>query len=271
MKRFWECAGALEAEGRSFVVVTLLDSRGHAPQDRGAKLIVTAEGLHWGTVGGGKVEARAITHSRHALADAAAAPTEVITWNLQRDIGMTCGGEVTYLFEKFMTEWKIAVFGAGHVAQALVPLLQTLPCLVSCMDPREDWLDKFPGVGNFRAVCHPEPATLVKGFDSSTYFVCVSQGHSHDLPVLEEIFRCFPDAPFIGAIGSATKAGRLRQDLLARGIQPSLIEKLRCPIGLPFGSNHPAEIAVSIAAQLLQVRDQEKSFMRKSVADRGSR
>lgn len=269
MKQFWEVAGDLERNGVAFVVVTLLDSRGHAPQDRGAKVIVTSEGLHWGTVGGGKVEARAIRHSLELVAAAETKPPEVVTWNLQRDVGMTCGGEVTYLFEKFSTSWRLAIFGAGHVSQALIPLLQTLPCAVTCVDPREDWISRFPKAQNFHGICHPEPASLVTSFPADTYFICVSQGHAHDLPVLEAIFREKPNAPYVGAIGSDTKGLRLRNDLLARGIPPASMEKLRCPIGLPFGTNHPAEIAVSIAAELLQTRDRERSFLRKSVAKNG--
>lgn len=257
MKQFWEVAGDLQARDISFGLVTLLDSRGHAPQDRGAKAIVTAEGLQWGTVGGGKVEARAITHAQSFLGDSQARAPEVLVWNLQRDIGMTCGGEVTYLFEKFSVNWQIAVFGAGHVAQALVPLLQTLNCSVSCIDPREEWTSRLPSGNNLRVICDSEPARLVPTFSSRTYFVCVSQGHAHDLPILEAIFRTFPEAPFVGAIGSDIKSGRLRKDLLDRGIAADLIEKLRCPVGLPIGTNHPAEIAVSIAAQLLQERDRD--------------
>ncbi|MGZ3711380.1 MAG: xanthine dehydrogenase accessory protein XdhC [Bdellovibrionota bacterium] len=255
MKIFWEAALELQKKGETFVVITQLNSRGHAPQDEGAKAIVTGAGLRWGTVGGGKVEARAIEYGRQiCLAGEARAP-EVLVWNLQRDIGMSCGGEVTYLFERFSTEWKLAVFGAGHVAQALVPLLQTLSCAITCIDSREDWLAKLPVAQNLRLICHPEPAKLVSAFEPGTFFISVSQGHAHDLPVLEAIFREQPDAPYIGVIGSDVKGSKIRKELLAKGIDAGLIEKLRCPIGLPFGSNHPGEIAISIAAELIQFRD----------------
>lgn len=255
MNTYWETATELQRRGIPFVVVTLLDSRGHAPQDKGAKAVVTADRLECGTVGGGKVEARAIQRAQEILAGTGYAGPQIQIWNLQRDIGMTCGGEVTYLFEKFSVDWQIAVFGAGHVAQALVPLLQALPCAVTCIDPREEWVSRLPKGPNVRAICHSEPAQLVPGFSSKTFFVCVSQGHAHDLPVLAEIFRLFPEAVYVGAIGSEAKSLRLRSDLLAKGVKADLLERLRCPIGLRVGSNHPAEIAVSIAAQLLEVRD----------------
>lgn len=252
MKSFWAfCQDIREA----FQVVTLVFGRGHVPQDLGAKAIITKSGLVYGTVGGGKVEAKAIQRAQERLKNEAKDP-ELLCWNLQRDVGMTCGGEMTLLFESHGSEkWQIAVFGAGHVAQALVPLLSTLDCRIFCIDPREEWLKKIPEFENVEKICEAEPKNFVKKLHDKTFFVCVSKGHSHDLPILEEIALRFDNAPFVGVIGSETKASAIRRDLLAKGVSALFIEKILCPIGLDIGSNHTGEIAVSIAAQLLQVRD----------------
>ena len=61
--------------------------------------------------------------------------------------------------------------------------------------------------------------------------------------------------PFIGVIGSDSKAATLKKELLALGLNPQVVDQIHCPIGLPFGNYTPAEIAVSISAQLLQVRE----------------
>lgn len=239
-----------------FVVITLVAGRGHVPQDLGAKAVVTRAGLVFGTIGGGKVEAKAI---RYALERFQKREPELLTWNLQTDVGMTCGGEMTLLFESHQSStWKIAVFGAGHVAQALVPLLSTLDCEVECIDPRQDWVEKLPEHKNLKKHLG-DPKDLVKKLSADTFFVSVTQGHSHDVPVLEEIHKNFPDAPYIGVIGSAVKASAIRKELKERGVSELFIEKIRCPIGLELGTNHTGEIAVSIAAQLLQCRDKLKS------------
>ena len=108
----------------SFATVTLCSIRGSAPQIAGAKAIVTANGIEAGTIGGGKIEAVAIDYSQ-TLLRLGKSSCELVTWNLQKDIGMTCGGEVTLLFETIArTTWPIVVFGAGHVAQALIPQLR---------------------------------------------------------------------------------------------------------------------------------------------------
>jgi xanthine dehydrogenase accessory factor len=83
----------------------------------------------------------------------------------------------------------------------------------------------------------------------------MTKGHASDRPVLQRALaeRTFP---YLGAIGSAAKAIVLRRELVAHGLTLERAEKFFCPIGEDFGSNHPYEIALSIAAQLLKIRDQ---------------
>jgi len=258
---YFEVARGLESQGQDFVVITLLSGRGHIPQDPGAKAIVTAAGLCFGTVGGGKVEARAIQEARRLLQKEARESMDPVvhTWNLQRDIGMTCGGEITYLFEVHRgNSWRVRIFGAGHVAQALVRALSDLPVALSCVDPRGDWIQALPhDQSNLEAIHHQSPPQWIAEniHSGEDFFVVITQGHATDVPVLEAIFKKFPTPRFIGVIGSETKAIRIKSELKDRGIPKESLDCLRIPIGLNLGSNHPAEIAISIAAQLLQVRD----------------
>jgi len=255
MSSVWSAAAQLAGAGESFVVVTMVSSRGSAPQDPGSKIIVSRGGLLAGTVGGGKVEARAIEYAKKILEEGRSAP-ELLTWNLQKDIGMTCGGEVTYLFELSSHEaWRIVIFGAGHVAQHLVRTLLPLSCSITCVDWRREWTDRLPSAPNLKGICQSDPAALVKDFSDKSFFVSMTQGHSHDVPILAEIFRHHPGAPYVGVIGSEIKGKKIRAELLEKGVEPRLLEKLRCPIGLSIGSNDPAEIAISVAAEFLQLRD----------------
>lgn len=259
MTSFFEAARRCETDGLPFVVITLVAARGHVPQDIGAKAIVTAQGLKWGTIGGGKIEARCIAHAKDRLSQPGRDP-EIRIWNLQRDVGMSCGGEVSMLFELHQRDlWNIVVFGAGHVAQALARGLALLDCQVTCIDPREEWLGKLPD--GVRRVCLSEPSEWLSNAKGSEYFLSMTQGHSTDLPVLTELLRLFPDAPYLGVIGSDVKAIRLRSELKAAGIEPAALERLRCPIGLPIGNNHPGEIAISVIAELIQVRDTRAAWV----------
>lgn len=270
---FWETAARLERAGTPFVLVTMAGTRGHAPQDPGAKVIITAEGLHTGTVGGGKVEAKCIVEAQRILAlPAGDSPTWLVTWNLQRDVGMTCGGEVTYLFERReMAGWDIVVFGAGHVAQAVTNLLATLACRVTVVDTRPEWLEKTPVTrGNLRAVLVAEPCDYVAKLRGHEYIVISTRGHATDLPVLQALYRRERQEglnfPYIGNIGSDVKALKLRKELAEFEVPPSRIAAFHCPMGLPFGSNEPAEIAISIVAELIQERDRYSRERRTSAA-----
>ena len=257
MNHLWEIASELKNNSMSFVVITVLSSRGSAPQDPGAKAIVTEKGLHWGTVGGGKVEAKAIEYSLKLLAKSSSSEPELVTWNLQKDIGMSCGGEITYLFEtNYSVVWPIAIFGAGHVSQALCRLLVNLNCHITCIDSRADWLEKLPNSIHLKKVLLDDPKSILPHLNKNYFFVVMTQGHAVDLPILKELFSLYPKAPYIGTIGSQIKGLKLKKELQQFGIAENDLKKFHCPIGLSIGSNHPFEIAVSVSAQLLQVRDQ---------------
>ncbi len=262
----WQAAGELTESATAFVVATMIACRGHVPQDVGAKAIITANGLHQGTVGGGKIEARVIEYARALLKKTSdltlkqGAPElrlykpEVVTWNLTTDIGMTCGGEVTFLFETHDSKRRhVALFGAGHVAQALVRTLANLDFHVTCIDSRPEWIARLPASRKLTSVVSDDLPSSVASFEADSYFVVMTQGHATDLPVLQKIFELHPGAQYVGVMGSDVKARKMRHDLLERGIKATLVEKLRSPIGLPIGSNQPFEIAISVVAELLQV------------------
>lgn len=254
MATFFEAQNELAESGTPFVAVTVVDTMGSTPQDRGAKMLVTAEGRVHGTVGGGKVEARAIQEAQTMLADDQAPKTRFHQWSLEKDIGMTCGGIVRVYFEAFnVTRWNIVIFGAGHVANAVIDILKTLDCRITCIDPREEWLSRLPTSPKLTKVLAPDMPSQVASIPEGSFVLLMSMGHTTDKPILIEILRT-RTFPYLGVIGSNAKAKRLRQDVLDAGLPPESTKTFFCPVGLEIGSNHPHEIAVSVAAQMLQVR-----------------
>ena len=260
MKHPWSEAAELQKSGTSFVIVTMTGSKGHAPQDPGAKALITQDGLYAGTVGGGKVEAKCIELAKQMLAEPGPSAPETFHWNLQRDVGMTCGGEVTFLFEKIESQsWRVVVFGAGHVAQKMARLLRMLDCRATFIDSRAEWVSRFPKTSNLQYVCIPESKdyidSLLQEQGVQPFFVIMTRGHATDLPVLRAIYEKFPNAPYIGVIGSKVKGIKMRTEMKAEGYPEALVNQLRCPMGLPLGTNDPAEIAISIVSEMIQVRD----------------
>lgn len=237
-----------------FVLVTMVDVVGSSPQDVGSKMLVTKDGLHGGTIGGGKVEFKAINEAR-ALLENRLQTKNFVAWNLKNDVGMTCGGVVRLYFEAFHTKtWKIAVFGAGHVANALIPLLLSLECQIRCLDTRQVWLDKLQKSPKLSITHTQDLVSEVKHLDNDTFVLLMTMGHSSDLPILLEILKT-KQFPYLGVIGSKAKAARIKKDIEEVGLPSSCKEAFYCPIGLDIGNNHPQEIAISVAAQLIQVRD----------------
>lgn len=241
------------------VVITLINYQGSVPQSLGAKALVTAQGLIEGTVGGGKVEAKAIEWAQNLLLNKNTPICQTVDWNLTRDIGMTCGGVVQLLFEVHRPKaWSIVVFGAGHVAQVLVPLLTQLEAHITCIDSRQEWLDKIADQPNLIKKVVANPADLVPQLNSEDYFILMTQGHATDLPILAEILRQHK-SPYVGVIGSKTKALSLKTHLQKLDFSKEVIESFYCPIGLALGDSTPIEISISVVAQLIQVRDQIKN------------
>jgi xanthine dehydrogenase accessory factor len=169
---------------------------------------------------------------------------------------MTCGGSVKLFFESYNhCDWRIVVFGAGHVASAVAQCLAQLDCHVTCIDPRPEWLERIPASPRLRKIRCDEPRTMVAELPSDSFIICMTMGHATDRPILEEIFRQGRTFPFLGVIGSKSKRAVLIKELTAAGIPPDQADAFHCPIGLAIGTNQPGEIAVSIVAQLIQERD----------------
>jgi xanthine dehydrogenase accessory factor len=251
---FFEALNDLAESGVPFAAVTVVDTLGSTPQDRGSKMLVTAQGRVFGTVGGGKIEARAIHEAQALLADPTAPKTRFHQWSLEKDIGMTCGGIVRVYFEAFnVTRWNVVVFGAGHVASALIDVLTRLDCRITCIDPRPEWLDRLPSSPKVTRVLAPDMPAEVAKIPDGSFVLLMTMGHTTDRPILIEILRT-RTFPYLGVIGSNAKAKRLRQDVLDAGLAPEATKAFFCPVGLDFGSNHPHEIAISVAAQMLQLR-----------------
>lgn len=262
----------LSMSGCPFASVTVAGVVGSAPANVGSKALITAQGLMYGTLGGGKVERKAIEHAIELLVTDSRKTCDLIEWNLQRDIGMTCGGVVKLLFECHnIHRWRIVIFGAGHVAQALIRALLLIDCIIVCIDCREEWLSKLPSAPQLQTIRIADSREYVTQLLPNDYIVCVTMGHQTDVPIVQSILHAYEPKPasthlslddmklpfpYLGVIGSQAKRKVLIRELTAAGVPGVLLDQLRCPIGLPLGTNHPGEIAISVTAELLQVRDE---------------
>jgi xanthine dehydrogenase accessory factor len=238
-----------ESDGRAYVILTLLSARGSTPREAGTKMVIADDGT-CGTLGGGRLEFLAEQRARELLGDAAHAQS-VENFPLAEKLGQCCGGSVSVLFECFQaTTLPVVLFGAGHVGRALAPILAALPLRVSWVDSRaREFPDQLPpGVTR---ILTEHPDEVVDAAAPGTAFIVMTHQHPLDYALMERVLRR-GDASYLGVIGSASKWRRFRLRLEHRDFTPAQIDSVHCPIGQSsVPGKHPAEIAVSVAAQLI--------------------
>ncbi len=240
--------------GGAAALATVIERSGSAPQILGAKLLLRDDGEIFGTVGGGAIEARVIEACREVLASQSATRVRA---NLVRDLGMCCGGTMEVFVEPLLAPCRLVVIGGGHVAQALAPMAAQLDFAVEVLDDREDLLahPAFAGVRT-RAYDADELADALPRLGARDYLVIVTRDHRRDEEALAHLIES-PHA-YLGMIGSKRKVIAILRRVLRRYDErdrprPDL-SRLRAPVGLALGGRSPAEIAVSICAELIAAR-----------------
>lgn len=148
---------------------------------------------------------------------------------------------------------KVYLFGGGHVGKALVPVLAAVGFPVVVFDNREELakIENYPAArevicGDFGKIC--EKVTLT----ANDYAVIMTPGHRADFEILAQVLKS--EASYIGCIGSKSKVAKTRELLLAQGYQDADIVRIHSPIGLPILAETPEEIAISVAAEMIEHR-----------------
>lgn len=243
----------LRNAGTPCALVTVTATRGSAPREAGARLIVCDGKLHWGTIGGGNLEMLSIEHAIAMIATGEASSQSVV-YPLSEKAGQCCGGEVTLFYEAW--PWRrrnVVVFGAGHVAQALGGLAPWLRADVRLIDPRshEELAPPLPADPPYDVLFVDSPEAEIADLPADACVLVMTHSHALDLEILvQAIPRRFP---YLGLIGSDRKWKRFRARLLQRGFSEADLATVRCPIGLATTSKEPTAIAISTAAELLEV------------------
>jgi xanthine dehydrogenase accessory factor len=232
------------------VMATVVESLGSAPREEGARMLVKQDGTTVGTIGGGAVEKKVLDEARAMMG--AAAP-KLVKYELQ-DIGMACGGGMSVFLEPLLPAPRLIIFGAGHIGSFLSRIGKMLDFHVTVVDNRPDFAsaERLPWADAVIAEDYLQTIGSLS-YSESTYMIIVTHKHAHDFEILEQLIR----KPFhyLGMIGSRAKVAKAFQQLRDRGISEEIIKKIYSPVGINIGANTPAEIAISIAAELVAVRN----------------
>jgi xanthine dehydrogenase accessory factor len=226
---------ASHREKRPVALVTNIESGGQS-------LIFADDALHESDQQQDKLCAEAVDLSRRFLKE-------------QRSMAVEAAGS-RFIIRVYVPPPRLLVVGAVHIAQALIPMAGLLGFQVKLIDPREAFSaeERFPGV----ELIHEWPNQALDALspDSSTAVVTLSHDPKIDDPALQTALAS--DAFYVGALGSRkTHAGRLKR-LSALGIDAETLTRIHAPVGLNLGGRAPAEIAVSILAQIIEARCKPK-------------
>lgn len=247
-ERWLATLDAARRAGEPCVMVTVAETKGSAPREAGAKMIVFAD-RQVGTIGGGTLELTAAEMARRALKDGTEEP-RLEPLPLGPALGQCCGGHVTLLLEPVLpVAATLLLFGAGHVGRELVSVLDGLPIAIRWIDGRANEMpDRVPDHVVKRVT--DTPLIDVENAPVGALYLIMTHDHALDLELVEAVLRR-GDAGWIGLIGSASKRARFSRQLEARGLSMAGVTS---PIGVPgIRSKHPRAIAVSTGAQLLSV------------------
>ncbi|HEX5175820.1 MAG TPA: XdhC/CoxI family protein [Chthoniobacteraceae bacterium] len=238
--------------GLRCALVTVAATTGSVPREPGAKMLVCADGRTIGTIGGGKFEALVVEACGSVMqARAPVLKTYPLHEGSDGSFGAICGGEVTILIEPFASEHSLHLVGAGHCARAVAELARACGWRVTVMDDREDLLATFPAD---EVVSDRSAAEFISehAWLPHEALVLVSRNYQIDRDALRAALR-HPEIAYLGMIGSRRKVRRVFDELRAEKVSADSLASVYAPIGLDIGADSPAEIAVAIIAEAMQV------------------
>lgn len=254
--------------GIDFVVAKVVDTNGSTPRKKGAWLIVDKAGHLTGTIGGGKIEAVTIEHCMETFKTKE--PSKLYHFKLNTTdedaLNMGCEGDADVLIEyidskhpdnfieEFSLDTTVYIYGAGHVALALEPVLRYVNFKTVIIDDREEYANRsrFPNADDVRVIDSFKHSFDDIETDENSYIIIVTRGHMGDLDVLRSALK--QECAYLGMIGSKKKNAFLYDKLKLEGVTQEQIDKIYSPIGLSIHSETPEEIAISIVAEMIQVR-----------------
>jgi xanthine dehydrogenase accessory factor len=237
-------------------LATVIEGDGSTPVKPGMKLAVRYDGSIIGTIGGGELERRVIERITSER------PLEVQRWRYDLGLGedagektgMICGGTQEILIEPLFIGTPLFIYGGGHCGVALSALASKVGFTITVVDDREEWSSREKHPGAARTLCSSFlDITSHLPHTPDTFIVIMTHGHKHDEAVLRQILPT-PHA-YLGMLGSERKVTEVFERMKRDGFSEEELRRVYSPAGFAIGSHTPEEIAISIIAQMLAVKN----------------
>ncbi len=249
----FQALAELEKNNKAGALCTLIRSKGSTPRHTGSKMLVYQDGSIIGTVGGGEMENRVIAEARQAILDGRPRMLEYQMTDPKRGDPGVCGGQVEVFVEPLQPKPIVVVIGTGHVGKAVAHLAHWLGFWVVANDDRPEFCtpQAVPDADEFIPTTMNElPEKMV--ITPWTYLVLTTRGTNVDVVGLPALLGT--PAAYIGVIGSQRRWATARKQMLDMGVAEEKLKQVRSPIGLELNAETPEEIAVSIMAEIIMLR-----------------
>lgn len=229
----------------------IVQTKGSSPRKVGAKMIVTEDGNIIGTIGGGNLEKKVIENALNQIDKNEA---KLYKHDLLHQHNMCCGGSVEIYIEPIQKMNKLYIFGAGHTGNALAKIASQMDFDIYVIDDRSTYLDGIEVDGINKLNLDYKKVLPTLPFDKKTYIVIMTYEHSHDRDILSYCIKK-PNA-YLGMIGSERKV-KLTKKMFVEGklATKAALEKVDMPMGININAEGPEEIAISILAKLIDVKN----------------
>jgi xanthine dehydrogenase accessory factor len=254
MTSIYQALSEIEKKHEAAALCTVTSSEGSTPRHVGSKMLVYPDGHFIGTVGGGEVEQRVLNEAHMSLDDGQPRYLHYNMIDPARGDPGTCGGQVEVFVEPILPDPLLVVIGAGHVGKAVVHLAKWLGFRTAASDDRVEFCnaESTPDADAYYPAPMKELPNHIK-IDKRTFLILTTRGSNVDVAGLAPLL----DSPaaYIGIIGSKRRWSTTAKALKEQGISQEKIAKVHSPIGLELQAETPEEIAVSIMAEVLAVRN----------------
>lgn len=251
MKSIYGIISDIENSSNKAALCIVTDTRGSSPRKAGSKMIVYGDRKIQGTVGGGSVELQVIDDAMEAMK--LGQPVKK-TYNLEHDLAMHCGGTMEVYIEPVANSLKLYIFGAGHIGRVVAKFAAELGFNITLFDNRPEIFNEFSTAGYELVKKDYFEAIDQAVFDENTYVVVVTHKHAHDEDIIARVAKKLHK--YAGMIGSKRKVALAKKKFIEENIlNNEELEKIDMPIGIECKAETPQEIAVSIVAKLVEVKN----------------
>ncbi|RAT11828.1 hypothetical protein AU488_01350 [Lonsdalea populi] len=251
--RLFAHAAELEKNNRAFAFIHIVECRGSTPR-HSASMLVDEDGNRFGTIGGGMMERRVLEEAKEALAQG---ESRLFSGRMARQgdgaVGSDCGGTIKVHIAVQPRRPQLILIGAGHVNRAIAAAAEPLDFEITLVDTWRENLEHPDLPADSRKLCADSFTAGLRQLTLDGHcYVVIATNHQDKEALTQTIGK---PVRYLGLLASRRKLQTFRAELKKDGVDAADLAALRSPIGLDIGAETPAEIAISVLAELLQVKN----------------